>query len=54
MVFNVIRLGFARVLHFTIKSCDLLGAFVLVNVLIYSIMRIFGVGGIDSKLMDFA
>ena len=50
----MIRLGFAKVLHFTIKSYDLLGSFVLFNVLIYIVIGVFNFGGVDSKSMHFA
>jgi len=43
--YQVIRLGFAKVLHFTIKSCCLLGSFELVKALIYSIVCVLDFGG---------
>ena len=50
----MIRLGFAKVRCFTVKSYTLLTLLVLVNALIYSVINVFVAVWLGGKILDFA
>lgn len=53
-LFSVIRLGFAKVRCFTVKSYALLVLLVLVKGLIYNVISVFIVVWVNGKTPDFA
>lgn len=54
MLFNVIRLGFAKVRCFTAESYALLASLILTKVMIYNKISIFVIVWIGDNIPDFA